>query len=342
MATTLKDIAEATDMSIAAVSLVLGNKPNRISKEKQALIWKTAQKMHYISAHAPHPSRMPNRRLIGAIFHDGRNLHYSAMLMSLNNICLTRGWHMVTAFSGDTITGDVDCLNTMMAMNVDAIVFCPSSCADTDAMNNYLDILQYFQGPVIFVERYHEFSSNYSAFAANRKKGSYLALKHLLELGHKSIGILCGPNVSQERWITGMGAAFEEMGMDISSLKFYFGDDTPLSGYEIGAQIVQEGNTAVFAYDDDMAIGLCRRMHEMGVKIPEDLSIVGFNDIYYSRCLEIPLTSLSVQGDSMGYMIAERLFDELEDKKKQKCVTLIDPVLKVRASTAAPRQESAL
>ncbi len=338
MATTLKDIAEAVDMSISSVSLVLGNKPNRISKEKQAAIWKAAQKLHYVPDYAAHSFKGENKKLIGAVFAEGRNLHYSTMLASLNNSCMTRGWHMLTALGSESVASDVANLKLVMSMGVDGIVFCPSHSADRDSLASYTEMLQGFSGPVIFVERYYEYSSNYSAIAANRKKGTYMAVQHLISLGHENIGILCGKESDTQEWVAGMGSAFEEKGLDISSLQFFFGDDSPLSGYDQGTAIADAGVTGVFCTDDEMALGLCRRLHELNVKIPEDISIVGFNDNYFGRCLEVPLTSLSVQGDMMGYMLAERLFSELEDPKQQKCISLIDPILKVRASTAPPRE----
>lgn len=335
MAVTLRDIAEQVDMSISAVSLVLGNKPNRISKEKQTLIRKTAADMNY-TFEMPGKTQKNGAKLIGAIFPDSRNLHYSSMVSVIGSIANTRGCRLVTCFSRDTVIGDIDSLNTLIDIGADAIIFCPSVAADDSDMIKYLEILDNYHKPVVFAERYYDFSTNYSTIAINRKKGIYLAMNHLLGLGHKKIAIISSRTDKTRKSVDRIKPA---LNIDASvEITYFDGDDTPLSGYDAAEEIAKSNVTAVFCCDDGMALGVYKRFHELKIRIPDDISIVGTNDIYYSRCMETPLTSLCVLGDRYGFQIAERLFAEIEDPKIQKSVTLLDPVLQIRASTSAPKK----
>ena len=108
---------------------------------------------------------------------------------------------------------------------------------------------------------------------------------------------------------------------------------TSVGAYDIAGTVLAKGCTAVFCYNDLMAYGLYKKYHELGIRIPKDISIIGFNDLYYSRCFEVPLTSVNVQGDRLGFSASERIFSELENPNQDKQVILLEPEISLRKST---------
>jgi DNA-binding LacI/PurR family transcriptional regulator len=164
--------------------------------------------------------------------------------------------------------------------------------------------------------------------------GAAAATRHLLSLGHRTIWHLAGPvdwNEAEER-IEGWRSALEEANAPIPEL--LRGDWTPRSGYELGQSLLRIPKmTAVFVANDQMALGLLRRLHELGREVPRDLSVVGFDDIPEAAYFTPPLTTVRQDFAELGRRCLHILLGRIEGEPGPPRV-VVAPELIVRASTS--------
>jgi DNA-binding LacI/PurR family transcriptional regulator len=165
--------------------------------------------------------------------------------------------------------------------------------------------------------------------------GAAAATRHLLNLGHKTVWHLAGPpdwNDAEER-IEGWRSVLQAAGAPVPAL--LRGDWTPRSGYELAQDLLEIPNlTAVFAGNDQMALGLLRRLHEAGREVPRDLSVVGFDDIPEAAYFTPPLTTIRQDFAELGRRCLRTLLGRIEGEGGPTRV-VVAPELVVRSSTGA-------
>lgn len=166
-------------------------------------------------------------------------------------------------------------------------------------------------------------------------RGARAAVDHLLELGHRTVHHLAGPAASfaatqRER---GWRAALEAAGAPVPDV--VRGDWTAPSGHAAGAALAEAGVTAVFAANDQMALGLLRALPERGRRVPDDVSVVGFDDVADAAEYRPPLTTVRQDFDDLGERAVAALIAEIDGAAPR--AEAVPAMLVVRASTAPPR-----
>lgn len=178
----------------------------------------------------------------------------------------------------------------------------------------------------------------------DHRRAALLALRHLVDLGHKRIAFMKGSTVSvdaEDRWNAICDVA-EHLGvcMRPELIVQLEGDDpTPNLGYPFAKQLLarKQPFTALFAYNDISAIGSICAFEEAGLRVPDDVSVVGFDDIQSSAYTNPPLTTVRQPLQKMGETAARTLLERIEGRMKYVPEIAIDPDLVVRRSTARPR-----
>jgi len=172
------------------------------------------------------------------------------------------------------------------------------------------------------------------AVGVDSYRGGYLATRHLLELGHQVVGHVAGPRTwaeAQARW-TGWRDALTDAGLDAGPLAT--GDWTAASGYAAGQRLARSRATALFVANDEMAIGVLQALHDAGRRVPDDISVVGFDDMPEAAYLLPPLTTMRQDFAEVGQRVIDLLSDQFSgDPHEQQ---LVAPELVVRRSTAPP------
>ncbi|WP_220474330.1 LacI family DNA-binding transcriptional regulator [Propionibacterium ruminifibrarum] len=181
------------------------------------------------------------------------------------------------------------------------------------------------------------YTDQYTAVGTDQATGTRDAVRHLLDLGHETVHHIAGPTTSvqakarEEAWI----ATLWEHGRAVPPLAR--GDWSPRSGYEAGLRLLEDpGVTAVFSANDEMALGLIRACHETGRRIPEDVSIVGFDDIM-AEWMWPPLTTVAQDFTTIGTELVAALLPQLRGEPGEPRGVLVPAPLVVRRSTAVPR-----
>jgi DNA-binding LacI/PurR family transcriptional regulator len=167
--------------------------------------------------------------------------------------------------------------------------------------------------------------------------GARAAVRHLLDLGHRTVVHVAGPDDFGDAAarVEGWRAALEAAGREVPPLRLQ-GDWSARSGYAAGVELAADDDvTAVFAANDQMALGILRALHEHGRRVPEDVSVVGFDDLPEAAYFTPPLTTVRQQFDVLGQTIMSLLERVLAGEPEPR-VPLVPTDLVVRSSTAAP------
>jgi len=177
----------------------------------------------------------------------------------------------------------------------------------------------------------------------DHRRAASLALNHLVDLGHKKIAFMKGSAVSADsdvRW-NAICEVAAELGIPVQPelmVQLEGDDPTPDLGYPFAKQLLarKQPFTALFAYNDISAIGSIRAFQEAGLRVPDDLSVVGFDDIQNSAYISPPLTTVRQPMRKMGEIAARTLLDRIEGRAKYVPEIAVEPELVVRQSTARP------
>ena len=331
---TIKDIAKETGLSSTSVSLVLNNRPNKLSPNSRKMILETAIKLNYRSLSAKQMLPDHKTRNIGQIIPDTSNFFFSKLVHGVEVIANENHYGLLISCSGNDAQREMDAIESMLGKGVNGILITTSALTDA---STYRSIFSSANIPVILVDRTIP-TLPFSSITFNHKKGGYLATKHLLDLGHRRIACLTGgpetnPNAVQR--IDGYRWAFTEFGERVSKDWLFQGDYSDQSGYALADSIFEGGFTAVFSCNDMMAYGLYKRAREMNVRIPEDLSVVGFDDIEFSYLIDPPLTTIRQSAFELGLEAANRIIAEMGDPSVSRQSIYFEPSLVVRNSTRA-------
>lgn len=326
MNTKQKDIARATGMSTTSVSLVLSGRPNKLSKETRDHILRMASDMGYKQERSKRLSSR-NADCIGMIVPRISNSFFAEIVQGASDCIQARGWRLLLVTNDGSPEKDRAAVKMMKDSRVSAVLL--TSSEDCPA-----SMFEALSCPVIQVDR-HSPALHFSSVVLNNKKGGFISTKHLLDLGHRKIACITGPQklISARERLEGYYWAFQARDLPSPAPGVFEGDYLYESGYALADKIISSGFTAVVCGNDIMAFGLCKRCRELGVSIPNDLSVVGFDNLIYSELLDPPLTTVSQSSYAIGSQACQRAFFEIENPRVSKQTILFEPELVVRKST---------
>ena len=243
---TLKDVAAAAGVSVTTVSLVLNNRPARVSEEKRKAIADAAKKLNYVPNQSARSLVTKQSQLVALIVPDIENLFFAALAKCVEDECAAQGYSLIVANSDDSRVTEHELLQCPVVL-IDRLTQC--GWCDAVGFDNYL--------------------------------GGRLAARYLLEGGHTRIGIVTGDTAesSAAERRRGFVDAVEQAGECFDSSLCVEGDYRFGSGYHAADQIIDGGATAVFCCNDVMALGFRQRMAERGLRVTEDMQVIGYDNI---------------------------------------------------------------
>lgn len=336
---TINDIAREAGVSKATVSRVLNN-PEKVAEETRRKVLAVIQKKNY----RPNPlARGLNTRrtgVIGVLVSDITNPFYAVMVRSIEEVCRAHQYHIFLCNTGGRVEEEEAYLRSLLEKRVDGIIL-----GATQVDSPIVNLLKEIDIPFVFVSRLPSEREQYDYVVVDNVLGGYVATRYLLSLGHTRIAYFAG------RWTTssnldrfeGYKKALEEAGIDVREEYIYHGEFTIDGGYREGIRMLSTAKdrpTAVFCANDAMAIGLLEACHEQGVQVPEELSIVGFDDIPLSALRSVQLTTVSQSIAEVGALSGKIILDKILHPEKKNIVQQIvfPPKLVVRKTCARLRQ----
>ncbi len=333
MSITIKDIAEKAGVSITTVSKIINKKDDDISDKTKNKVLKVIDEYNYIPSALATGLVTKKTNTIGLLLPDISNAFFAELARGVEDGANCEGYNVILCNTDDDPEKENQYLSVLKSKHVDGIVFLSTALSNHSAIRE----LNSKGFPVIVLDRAFDDEDMLAVFIDN-VMGGYLATKHLIEFGHKAIGCITGPlkpKLALQR-LEGYKKALEEAHIGFNEELIYEGNFKTKSG-ELGAKkLLKAGVTAIFASNDMMAYGVYKAVHDEGMSIPHDVSVVGFDDIFLSEILSPPLTSVKQPTYEMGIMSAAMLIKKIKNEELKQLRVEYKPTLSVRKSVAFP------
>jgi LacI family transcriptional regulator len=275
--------------------------------------------------------RQGKTNTIGLVLPDSANPFFAEISRGIEDEAFKRGYSVFLCNTELDIQRELFYVDVLSKKQVDGIIF----VAAGDQADS-LDFLLRRNMPVVMIDRDVP-NVEVDAVLTDHKLGGFLATRHLIELGHKRIACIAGPSSitpSAER-ITGYRRALEEAGISYDENLVLRGDYHAQSGLEITHSILKMNPrpTAIFALNDLMALGALRAAAEADCSVPDDLAVVGYDDLEIARFTNPPLTTISQPKKAIGAQAINLLVDRISHKSLPPSRLVLPPELVIRRST---------
>ncbi|MDO5034894.1 MAG: LacI family DNA-binding transcriptional regulator [Actinomycetaceae bacterium] len=326
----IKDVAKASGLSVGTVSNVL-NHPEIVSASAKERVEKAIAELGFVPSDTGRSLRAGRSRLVGVIVFNIANPFFSQAARAIENRLAKDGYYpMISSSDGDP-KKEKELIGQLTSQRVHGVILVPSK----DALSN-IELLTRRKIPLVLMD-HPPLSEQISSVAVDDETGAAEAIQHLVSLGHKNIGFINGPkDFSQARTRQqGVKQACANLGNSIKVTEINAGSFDSTDGGEALKQLLlnHPETTAVFCASDQLALGAMREVRKLGLAIPGEMSIVGFDDIPAAAELVTPLTTIQQPMDDLGCSAAELLLEQKEPHHIS-----FAPKLVVRDSTGAPRQ----
>jgi DNA-binding LacI/PurR family transcriptional regulator len=329
----MADVALAAGVSHQTVSRVI-NGSDSVRPETRERVLQAMRELDYRPNTVARALVTGRSRMLGVVSFDTTLHGPASTLFGIERAAHAQGYFVsivsVTSLDRDLVLGAVAQLH---GQGVDGILLITPQESAVEAV---LDIPRDL--PVVAVEAGPE--ESVPVVMVDQFAGAEAATRHLLELGHRTVWHVAGPPdwLEARQRIDGWMAALEQAGADAPPL--LTGDWSARSGYELGRRLASVRDvTAVFAANDQMALGILRAWHESGRDVPGELSIVGFDDIPEAPFFTPPLTTVHQDFNEVGRQSLMLLLDEIGAAERSATRVVVPPRLMIRESTAPPRGE---
>ena len=327
----MADVARVAGVSHQTVSRVI-NEADHVRPETRERVLRAMLELDYRPNSVARALVTGRSRTLGVVSFDTTLYGPASTLFGIERAAHAEGYFVsivsVTSLDRASVLGAVERLR---AQGVDGIlIVTPQDAAAEAVLHVPADT------PVVAVEAGPE--GDVPVVAVDQLAGARAATEHLLELGHRTVWHIAGPSdwLEARQRVDGWAAALADAGADAPPL--LSGDWSARSGYELGKRLATVRDvTAVFAANDQMALGLLRALYEAGRQVPRDLSVVGFDDIPEAQFFTPPLTTVRQDFNEMGRQSLMLLLDEIAAPTRSSERVVVEPELKVRESTAPPR-----
>jgi LacI family transcriptional regulator len=311
----MQELADICGYSRVSVSAALNGKGG-ISDKAREKILRTAREHNYVpNKMATALKGMPSF-LIGMLVRDLSNPFYTQMIKIIDDHLNKEGYSLIVLNSMADCEREQKALQTLYSYNVDGLFIAPFAKGPDDITIDKL--IQQNHKPVIMLDNMSRDVGSMS-IGFNNRSGARSATQHLIDCGHRNIAYLAGPQTSlsyQER-SGGFIDCISENGLCVSSNTLIPCGATAEDGYEAAVKILDSKDRpqAFFCFNDHIAVGVYHAAQEMGIKIPEELSIIGFDNINLARLLSPSLTTVSIHIDKVAADAAENMLKFLKNEQ---------------------------
>jgi DNA-binding LacI/PurR family transcriptional regulator len=328
----LKDIAERASVSVMTVSKALRDEPD-VSAATKTRLKLLAQQMGYVPDSTAQGLRTRTSKLFGLVLPSMTDPIFARMVLAIEGRAHELGYDIVFMHTLNSTEREEACIRRLLSRRVDGMFLSPVYRIDPES--RVYQELQSLHTPTVLLGPAARFCSSFLSVQVEDLLASYAATQHLIGLGHKRIAFLSGPQAapwSHERF-EGYRRALREAGMDVDDRLVFQAGTTVEDGAKTAMQIVNEScdATAVQATSDLVAVGCADALLNQGIRIPEDMSVVGFGNILTSEYFRVPLTTIRQPKFRLGLAAVDAMLHLLRHQPAES--KRLPAELIVRAST---------
>lgn len=330
----VKDVAAAAGVSLGTVSNVL-NRPDRVSAPTRARVEKAMADLGFVRNESARQLRAGQSRMLAYVMLDVANPFFTDVAQGIESAAQERDLSLFLCTSNNDGARETAHLQQLQQQRVQGILVTP-----IDPFSPLLDEIAR-QTPLVIVDRTRG-DDTFCSAAADDVEGGRLAVEHLVDRGHTRVAFVGGPQTLgqvRERF-DGARLAWKEAGRSPDDLTQITTDalgfaDGRAAGERLAGMPKRRRPTAAFCANDLVALGLLQQAMQAGQRVPDDIAIVGFDDIDFAAAAAVPLTSVRQPRRELGRAAAELLLDEATNPDHEHRQISFTPELVARASTQA-------
>ncbi|MGU9852578.1 LacI family DNA-binding transcriptional regulator [Pseudomonas koreensis] len=327
---TIKDVAALAGISYTTVSHVV-NKTRPVSQEVRLKVEAAIKSLDYVPSAVARSLKAKTTATIGLLVPNSLNPYFAELARGIEDYCERNGYCVILCNSDDNPEKQRSYLRVLLEKRIDGLIVA-SAGGDIGLAQGLAGV----KTPMVIVDRGLD-GVDADLVRIDHEYGAYLATRHLLELGHRDIATIGGPSstsVAQMRQ-AGFCRALQEAGIKVRAERMLESDFTSTGGYSAAA-ILLESNppSAIFAGNDMIGIGVLRAAAERNVRVPSELSVIGFDDIQMSRYVYPALTTVGQSILQLGEMAAEVLLRRIAAPSLATDQRIVTPSIVLRESTA--------
>jgi LacI family transcriptional regulator len=330
--TTIREVARHANVSVATVSHVI-NGTRFVEAETQERVRNAIKSLGYRPNLLARSLRRSETHTIGLIVPDNANPFFADFARVVEDTGFAEGYSVILCNSDRSETKEEVYIDVLLSKRVDGLIFISST--------DRLDLLQHVRDvgvPVVVVDR-DPGDLSVSQVLVSNEQGGYLAGKHLAELGHRRVGCIGGSSRNNPSWgrVVGFERALHEAGIKLPAEAIVQGDFRYASGEAAMAELLSRdlGLTAVFATNDLMAIGAMIRLRRVGLRVPDDISLIGFDNILQAAAMIPALTTIEQPINEMGQATVRLLLNQILKRSDEPGIVWVSTRLIERESCRA-------
>ncbi|GAA3908946.1 MULTISPECIES: ribose operon transcriptional repressor RbsR [Gibbsiella] len=329
---TMKDVARLAGVSTSTVSHVINN--NRfVSDGVRNKVMAAVEQLNYAPSALARSLKIKQTRTIGMLVTSSNNPFYAEVVRGVERSCYERGYSLILCNTEEDMARMHRSMETLLQKRVDGLLL---MCTENhrppqDALSRYPSL------PIVMMD-WSPFAGANDIIQDNSLLGGEMATEYLIACGYRKIACIAGPQdkATAHHRLQGYRNAMRRAGLAI------------LPGYEVHCDFEFEGGVsamkqllalaepphAVFAGNDAVAVGVYQVLFQAGLRVPQDIAVMGYDDIELAKYLAPPLTTIHQPKDSLGELAVDALINRLQNPEREAQVLVLTPELVVRASVA--------
>ena len=329
---TLRDVAREAGVSVATASRVASGLDN-VRSETRERVERAMRELLYVP-----PGRRTATGVIGLLLPDFENPIFPALAQAMENRATEAGFASILCSTASAAYREVDYVHMLLDRRVDGMIFISCEMTNMSGDHDHYGRLLEEGARIVFVNGALN-ALNVPSVGVDETIAGEVATQHLIELGHRRIGYVAGPDyyLPTQQKAMGRESALRNAGLEADGLVAH-GDFSVAGGRDAVRELLDRGEspTGVICSSDLMAIGVLQEATARGIRVPEDLSVVGFDGIDATRWTNPPLTTVEQPIEQIAETAVSALKSLIEDPGKPLPDFSFRPRLALRASTAPP------
>ena len=309
MAATMKDIARRTGLGLATISSYFNG--GNVREKNRIKIEEAIEELHYEVNEVARGLKTNATRTIGVVIPELNNTFCAEIITGMEDVLRSHGYATIVCDCRTDKKLEREAVEFLTRRRVDGIINMP-----VDEEGNHLKRFQKTGKPIVLIDRKIQ-GINCDSVLVDNKKAAEDAVRYFIERGHRNIGIIGGPEevfTAQER-MAGYYKALESAGIPVRESLIWHGDYTIQGGVR-GLEELGQNNpemTAVFVTNYEMTMGAMIGVNELGIRIPEQLSMIGFDNLQFARACNPKLTIVAQPTDGIAREVAKVMLNHLEN-----------------------------
>ena len=328
---TLKDVAKLAGVSTATVSHVI-NGTRFVSDELQKKVNDAMSALDYQPNMMARALKIGFQKTIGVIVPDCTNPFFAEISRAIDRYCFSKGYNIILCNTDNNLDQQSSYTNMLISKHIDGVIFISSDNSEED-----VEKFQKHSIPIVIADRIGKYH-NVDSIIVDNEKGGYEATKYLINRGFTKIGCISGPSFisSSSQRLLGYKRALKESNIELIDEYISVGDFHFAGGITAANAFLNLKNRveAVFATNDMMALGFIDTLRNQGVSVPQDVSVIGYDNIQLAQFMSPKLTTVAQPLEELAQTATNLLLKKIKKQSNRKKIIKLNPIIIERESCA--------